>query len=219
MEKTEKTDIINNDELTEDLGELIKVRQEKLKSLIETGKNPYEITLFDKTHSSKDILTNAEALFDKPVKIAGRIMSKRVMGKASFAHVLDGDGQLQIYLKADVLADKYEDFKKYDIGDIVGVSGTVFTTHKGEISVAVTDIVLLSKSLLPLPEKWHGLKDNDLRYRQRYVDLIANPSVKETFVKRSKIISAVRSYLDSHGFLEVETPILATLAGGASARP
>jgi len=203
----------------EKLRELIQIRHDKLKNLTESGKNPYEITSFKKTHSANEILSNSVKFEGKKVRLAGRIMSKRIMGKASFSHILDGSGQIQIYLKADGLEESYEDYKKFDIGDIVGIAGKVFVTQKGEVSVAVSEIVLLSKSLLPLPEKWHGLKDNDLRYRQRYVDLIANPDVKDTFVKRTKIISAIRSFLDKRGFLEVETPILGTLAGGASARP
>lgn len=212
---------LNNEEVieTEDLHELIKVRRDKLADFIADGKNPYNITRFDRTKNSKEILENFEKLDGKKVKIAGRIMSKRIMGKASFAHIMDGEGQIQIYLKADEMGEAYDDWKKYDIGDIIGVEGKVFRTHKGETSVHVTAMTLLSKALLPLPEKWHGLKDNDLRYRQRYVDLIANPQVKETFVARSKIISAIRRYLDKKGFIEVETPILSTLAGGASARP
>jgi len=206
--------------LEEDYNEVVRVRREKLKELIEAGKNPFEHTRFDKTASSKDIIENSEAYLDKDVAIAGRVISRRMMGKASFAHILDGVGKIQIYLKIDNIgAEAYEEWKKYDIGDIVGVKGKVFITHKGEVSVSAESIVLLSKSLLPLPEKWHGLKDNDLRYRQRYVDLIANPSVKETFQKRSAIIKAIRDYLDSEGFLEVETPMLNTILGGANARP
>ncbi len=200
--------------------DLLRIRKEKLNSFIEAGKNPYEITKFDVKHTSKQILDGIDKFEGKKVVIAGRIISKRIMGKASFAHILDAKGQIQIYVKIDAVgASCYEDWKKYDIGDIVGVVGKVFVTHKGEISVAVEKITLLSKSLLPLPEKWHGLKDNDLRYRQRYVDLIANPSVKETFVKRSKIISAIRRHLEKKGFIEVETPILNTIPGGANARP
>lgn len=204
----------------EDLGELIRVRREKLKNFSEAGKNPYAITKFDVENYSADILANAENMVDKTVVIAGRLISKRIMGKASFAHLLDSKGQIQIYVKIDsVGAEAYDDWKKYDIGDIIGVKGKVFITHKGETSVACSEITLLSKSLLPLPEKWHGLKDNDLRYRQRYVDLIANPEVKETFVKRSKIITAVRNYMNGKDFVEVETPILNTVASGANARP
>ncbi len=214
----------NNDQI-EQLSEqeqqnLLKVRRDKLDAFIAAGKNPYEITKFNVKHTSEYILNNAQKLEGKKVVIAGRLVSKRIMGKASFGHVLDAKGQIQIYVKIDsVGAESYDDWKKYDIGDIIGISGKVFITHKGEVSVAADKITLLSKSLLPLPEKWHGLKDNDLRYRQRYVDLIANPVVKDTFVKRSKIISAIRKCLEKKGFIEVETPILNTIVGGANARP
>lgn len=213
--------LIQTDEMDEQTRQdLVKIRREKLNNLIEAGKDPYTITKFAVKHSSAYILENAEKLGGKKVVIAGRLISKRIMGKASFAHILDAKGQIQIYVKIDsVGAEAYDDWKKYDIGDIIGVTGKVFITHKGEISVAADKLVLLGKSLLPLPEKWHGLKDNDLRYRQRYVDLIANPAVKDTFVKRSKIISTIRSHLDKKGFIEVETPILNTIAGGANARP
>ncbi|KAI4453791.1 lysyl-trna synthetase [Holotrichia oblita] len=205
---------------TENLNELIRIRLEKLSNLIASGKDPFAITSYDKTHSSKDIINGFESLEGQTVQIAGRILSRRMMGKASFAHIMDFEGQLQIYLKIDELGeDAYEEWKKLDIGDIIGVSGKVFKTHKGEVSVNAKSVLLLAKSLLPLPEKWHGLKDNDLRYRQRYVDLIANPEVKQAFITRYKIIKAIRSYLDDNGFIEVETPILSTLAGGASARP
>ena len=200
--------------------DLLRVRRDKLDAFIAAGKNPYEITKFNVKHNSAYILSHVEKLVDKKVVIAGRLISKRIMGKASFAHILDAKGQIQIYVKIDAVgAECYDDWKKYDIGDIIGVTGKVFVTHKGETSVAAEKITLLSKSLLPLPEKWHGLKDNDLRYRQRYVDLIANPTVKETFVKRSKIISTIRKYLEKKDFVEVETPILNTIAGGANARP
>ncbi len=213
--------LIQTDEMDEQTRQdLVKIRREKLNNLIEAGKDPYTITKFAVKHSSAYILENAEKLDGKKVIIAGRLISKRIMGKASFAHILDAKGQIQIYVKIDsVGAEAYDDWKKYDIGDIIGVTGKVFITHKGEISVAADKLVLLGKSLLPLPEKWHGLKDNDLRYRQRYVDLIANPTVKDTFVKRSKIISTIRNHLDKKGFIEVETPILNTIAGGANARP
>jgi lysyl-tRNA synthetase class 2 len=203
----------------ENYSELVRVRREKLSLLCSTGKNPYEQTRFEKTHSSQDIISDFDQLEGQSVRIAGRLVAKRIMGKASFGHVLDGQGKIQIYLKVDTLGEAYEDWKKFDIGDILGIEGTVFKTHKGEVSVNVSLLTLLSKSLLPLPEKWHGLKDNDLRYRQRYVDLIANPEVKSTFVARSKIITAIRNFLNSEDFIEVETPILSTLAGGASARP
>ena len=204
----------------QDLGEQMRIRREKLTALQERGDDPFAKTKFVRDAYSQDIISNFEEYDTKTVTIAGRIMSKRVMGKASFAHILDSKGKIQIYVKVDNLGvDEYADFKKLDIGDIVGVKGFVFMTHKGEVSVTATEIVLLSKSLLPLPEKWHGLKDNDLRYRQRYVDLIVNPEVKEKFMVRAKIIRAIRELLDSKGFVEVETPILNTIVGGANARP
>lgn len=203
-----------------DINEIIKLRREKLLTMIEEGNNPFEIVKFDKDTSSKDVANNYEALEGKTVRVAGRIMSKRVMGKASFAHILDGDGVVQMYIRRDDIGvENYQAFKKYDIGDIVGVAGIVFTTQMGEKSIHVEEITLLSKSLLPLPEKYHGLKDTDLRYRQRYVDLIANPEVKQTFITRSRIITSIREFLDNLGFIEVETPILNTIAGGATARP
>ena len=204
-----------------DINEIIKVRREKLQNLCDEGKNPYEVVKYDKTHNSGEIVANHEKLESDGtvVRIAGRMVSRRIMGKASFAHILDIDGTIQAYLRIDELGESYDEFKKYDIGDIIGVEGTVFITHKGEVSVRASKVELLSKSLLPLPEKFHGLKDPDLRYRQRYIDLIANPEVKKTFVLRSKIISAIREYLDSRDFIEVETPILNTIAGGAAARP
>lgn len=208
-------------ELTEvEYNELLKVRRDKLKTLVELGKDPFSETSFPIAHRSEQIKSGIDKFEGKKVRIAGRIISKRIMGKASFAHILDSEGTIQIYVKIDNIGgEEYEEWKKYDIGDIVGVYGKVFITHKGEVSVAVDKLVLLSKSLLPLPEKWHGLKDNDLRYRQRYVDLIANPEVKKTFLSRSRIISALRRCLDRKGFVEVETPILNTIAGGATARP
>ena len=201
-------------------GEQVRIRREKLKNLVAEGKNPFARTKFERTADSNAITADFAAFEGKRVAIAGRVLSRRMMGKASFAHILDAKGQIQIYVKIDnVGADAYEEWKKADIGDIFGVEGTVFMTHKGEISVSAEKMVLLTKSLLPLPEKWHGLKDNDLRYRQRYVDLIANPSVKDAFVMRSRIIKAIRDLLDSKGFVEVETPVLNTIAGGANARP
>ena len=203
-----------------DLAEILQVRRDKLANLVANGKNPFEITRFDRTHTSAEILNNAESLTEKEVSIAGRIVSRRIMGKASFCHILDGEGRIQIYVKKDEVGEEsYLDFKNMDIGDIIGVKGFVFVTHTGEVSVRVNSLTLLAKSLRPLPEKFHGFKDTDMRYRQRYVDLIANPEVKRTFVIRSKIITAIRDYLDNLGFLEVETPILNTIAGGASARP
>lgn len=213
----------NNEEKLMDeaeYGEQVRIRREKLKNLVAEGKNPFARTKFERTADSAAITADFAAFEGKRVAIAGRVLSRRMMGKASFAHILDAKGQIQIYVKIDnVGGDAYEEWKKADIGDIFGVEGTVFMTHKGEISVSAEKMVLLTKSLLPLPEKWHGLKDNDLRYRQRYVDLIANPSVKDAFVMRSRIIKAIRDLLDSKGFVEVETPVLNTIAGGANARP
>ena len=208
-------------ELTaEEYAEVVKVRREKLAALNREGKNPYAVTKFVKTALAADILNGFERYDGKEATIAGRMIAKRLMGKASFAHISDASGAVQIYVKSDeVGAEAYETFKKYDIGDILGITGICFVTHKGEKSVKAARIELLSKSLLPLPEKWHGLKDMDLRYRQRYVDLIANPEVKQTFITRSKIIKAVREFLDAEGFIEVETPILNSIAGGATARP
>lgn len=211
------TNDVNN--IVEDQNELVAVRKEKLRVLIENGKNPFEQTKFERTATSTKIKDKFDFYNGKTVNICGRMMSKRIMGKASFAHILDVDGQIQMYLKGEEMGEAYEEFKKLDIGDIIGATGTVFLTQKGEISVHVTSYVLLSKSLLPLPEKWHGLQDSDLRYRQRCVDLIVNPDVKTVFVNRSKIIKAIRSILDSNDFIEVETPILNTIAGGATARP
>ena len=208
-----------SDEIQE-LSELLKVRRDKLKELQEKGENPFDITKYNVDSNSRDIAENFEKLNGKVVSIAGRIMSKRLMGKASFCHVQDKEGRVQLYVAKDNLGeDIYNEFKHYDIGDIIGISGEVFETHKGEKSVRVNSIALLSKSLLPLPEKYHGLKDTDLRYRQRYVDLIVNPEVKEVFVKRSKIIKSIRGLLDEKGFMEVDTPILNTIPGGAAARP
>ena len=196
------------------------VRREKLAALTAAGRNPFELTSFDVNAHSEAIKADFDAYEGKDVQIAGRIVGKRVMGKASFMHLLDRDGKLQVYVKRDdVGTDEYADFKKYDIGDIVGVVGFVFRTQTGEVSVHAKTIVLLSKSLLPLPEKFHGLKDQDLRYRQRYVDLIVNPEVKRNFVIRSQFIKFLRNYLDSMNYIEVETPVLNTIAGGAAARP
>ncbi|MGN0772015.1 MAG: lysine--tRNA ligase [Christensenellales bacterium] len=204
----------------ENLNDILKARREKLDNLIASGSNPFEIVKYDKDAYARDIKNQYDKYADKKVRIAGRLISKRVMGKASFGHILDGTGSIQIYVSRDSLGEEnYAQFKKYDIGDIVGVDGVVFTTKMGEISVHAENTTLLAKSLLPLPEKFHGLTNTDLRYRQRYVDLIANPEVKETFVMRSRIISAIRSFLDKEGFIEVDTPILNTIAGGASARP
>ncbi|MGE4283296.1 MAG: lysine--tRNA ligase [Clostridia bacterium] len=203
-----------------ELSEILKVRREKLKELQEAGQDPFKIVKFAKTHSAKEIINHFDTLEGTEVTAAGRLMSKRGMGKASFCDLQDREGTIQLYIRVnEVGEDTYNQVKRFDIGDIIGVKGEVFKTHKGEISIKVTDIVLLSKSLQPLPEKWHGLKDMDLRYRQRYVDLIVNPEVKDTFIKRSKIIKGIREFLDKRGYLEVDTPILNTIPGGAAAKP
>ena len=212
----------NNQNQIEELDEnhLIQVRKEKLKALIEAGKNPYEITEFNRSHVTTEIFENYEELEGKEVAIAGRIMGKRIMGKASFAHVQDPYGKIQLYVSVNDLGEEsYKAFKEDDIGDIIGVKGFVFKTKTGEISIHAKEVTLLSKSLRPLPEKFHGLKDTDLRYRQRYVDLIMNPEVKDTFIKRIQILKEIRTFLDNLGYLEVETPILNNISGGASARP
>ena len=203
-----------------DLNQLMKVRREKLARLQEEGKDPFTITKFNTTHNSKQIKDNYEQLEEKTVTIAGRIMAKRIMGKASFCHIQDGEGKIQSYVSINDLGEEsYKQFKEDDIGDIIGITGFVFKTKTGEISIHAKEVTLLSKSLRPLPEKFHGLKDMDLRYRQRYVDLIVNPEVKDTFLKRTAIIKEIRNILDEKGYMEVETPILNTIAGGASARP
>lgn len=210
----------NMEQNTENLSEVLRVRRDKLDNLRESGSDPFIITRFNKTHSSADVLGGFDELEGKHVSVAGRMISKRVMGKASFSHIQDFDGQIQLYVRKDVLGEEpYAVYKKYDVGDIVGVEGEVFKTNKGEISVKATKVTLLSKSLTPLPEKFHGLKDVDLRYRQRHVDLIVNPEVKQTFVARSLIVKYIREYLDNIGYFEVETPILMGTAGGAAARP
>ena len=204
----------------QDINQLLQIRREKLTNLQEAGKNPFVITKYDVTHHSTDIKENFEELEEKTVRIAGRLMSKRVMGKASFCNVQDLPGNIQVYVARDSIGEEsYADFKKYDVGDIVGIEGFVFKTKTGEISVHANAVTLLSKSLQILPEKFHGLTNTDIRYRQRYTDLIMNQEVKETFVKRSRIISAIRRYLEGEGFLEVETPMLVGNAGGAAARP
>ena len=203
-----------------DVSEQSRIRLEKLNRLVEEGRNPYEIVRYDRTHLSGEILSNYDALENQTVSIAGRMMSRRVMGKASFAHLLDRDGEIQIYVRRDdVGEDAYRDFKNYDLGDVIGVKGFVFKTKSGEISVHAQEIVLLTKALHPLPEKFHGLTNTDTRYRQRYLDLIVNPEVRDTFVKRSAILATIRSYLNAQGFMEVETPMLVANAGGAAARP
>ena len=210
----------NNQQKTQDVNQLIKVRHEKLADLQANNKNPFEITKYDVSHHSQEIKDNYDALEEKEVTIAGRMMFKRVMGKASFCNVQDLQGNIQSYVARDSIGeDAYKDFKKYDVGDILGIKGTVFTTKTGEISIHATEVTLLSKSLQILPEKFHGLTDTDTRYRQRYVDLIMNKDAKDTFIKRSQIISSIRRFLDGQGFMEVETPMLVSNAGGASARP
>lgn len=204
----------------QDINQLLKVRREKLADLQANGKNPFEIMKYDVTHHSEDIREQFQELEGKTVSVAGRMMSKRVMGKASFCHVQDLRGQIQSYVARDSLGEEaYKGFKKMDVGDIVGIKGEVFRTKTGEISIHAAEVTLLSKSLQVLPEKYHGLTNTDLRYRQRYTDLIMNPEVKDTFIKRSKIISSIRKYLDAQGFMEVETPMLVANAGGAAARP
>ena len=202
------------------LSEVLQVRRDKLKNLVEKGKDPFKISKFERTAFSVEIAENFEAFDGKEVKIAGRLMAKRGMGKASFLDILDKDGRIQSYVRKDAIGEEaFEDFSTFDIGDIVGIVGTVFKTKKEEISVRASEVTLLVKSLQVLPEKYHGLKDNDLRYRQRYVDLIVNPEVKKVFIKRNKIMKAVRRFLDDRDYLEVETPILNTIAGGATAKP
>lgn len=210
----------NNTPVEQDLNEIVRVRHEKLAALKESGNDPFLITKFDFDNDSANIKGNYEEFEGKTVKIAGRIVARRIMGKASFVGLSDNTGKIQLYVRRDdVGEDVYAAFKKWDIGDIVGVEGFVFKTQTEEISVHATSITLLSKSLLPLPEKFHGLKDNDLRYRQRYVDLIVNPEVKNNFVIRSKFIKFMRNYLDNMNYIEVETPVLNTIVGGAAARP
>lgn len=213
--ENELKDINENDE-----GDIIKIRREKLKKLISIGQNPYEKTKFNKNATAKDIKDNFENYENKDVCIAGRIISWRDMGKAAFMDIADGNEKIQIYIKIDDIGeDNFKNLSLWDIGDIIGVTGFVFKTRRGEVSIHSKNLTLLSKSLLPLPEKFHGLKDTDLRYRQRYVDLIMNPEVKDTFIKRSKIIKTIRKHLDSLGYIEVETPVLNPIAGGATARP
>ena len=204
----------------QNLSEQEGIRRDKLRALQEAGKDPYRITKYDVTHHSAEVISGFDALEGKEVSVAGRLMSKRIMGKASFCHVQDLQGMIQVYVARDAVGEEaYADFKKDDIGDLVGVTGTVFKTKTGEVSIHADSFTLLSKSLKPLPEKFHGLTNVDLRYRQRYVDLIMNPESKDTFIKRFRIISAIRRYLDGQGFLEVETPMLVANAGGAAARP
>ncbi len=204
----------------QDINQLLKVRHDKLAQLQQAGKDPFRITKFDVTHHSMDIKENYHALEGQAVTVAGRMMFKRVMGKASFCNIQDLKGNIQVYVARDSIGeDSYKDFKKYDVGDILGITGEVFKTKTGETSIHASSVMLLSKSLQILPEKFHGLTDTDTRYRQRYVDLIMNQDVKETFIKRSKVLSSIRKFLDGQGFMEVETPMLVSNAGGAAARP
>ncbi|OGO82418.1 MAG: lysine--tRNA ligase [Clostridiales bacterium GWC2_40_7] len=214
------TDNVDNAQELQDLNEILKIRRMKLQELQQNGKDPFKIIKYDVTNSTSEIIDSFENFEGKFVSLAGRLMSKRGMGKASFCDLQDRDGKIQLYVKIDGIGEEaYEEFKKFDIGDMIGVYGAVFRTHKGEISIKSEKITLLAKSLQPLPEKWHGLKDIDMRYRQRYVDLIVNPEVRKTFIARSRIIKAIRKFLDDRGYLEVDTPILNTILGGATARP
>ena len=211
-----------NEELEpeQDLSEQRMIRREKLAKLQEAGRNPFLVETWDVSHHSADIKDDYDAMEGKHVSMAGRIMAKRQMGKASFIDIQDKQGRIQIYVRQDAITpEEYEFFLTYDLGDIIGIEGEVFRTKHGEISVKCTKLVLLTKSLMPLPDKWHGLKDQDMRYRQRYVDLIVNPEVKNTFILRSRMIKEIKAYLEGRGFLEVDTPILTTIAGGANARP
>ena len=210
----------NNQPVEQDLNQILKARREKLAAFQEAGKDPFVITKYDVTHHSEEVKENYDALEGQSVTIAGRMMFKRVMGKASFCNIQDLQGNIQSYVARDSIGEEsYADFKKYDVGDLIGIKGEVFKTKTGEISIHASEVTLLSKSLQVLPEKYHGLTNTDMRYRQRYVDLIMNQDVKDTFIKRSKIISCIRRYLDGQGFLEVETPMLVSNAGGAAARP
>ena len=196
------------------------IRLDKLRALQEAGMCPYDITKYDRTHLSDQVIENYDALEGQEVSVAGRMMSRNIMGKASFMKLLDRNGLIQAYVRRDdVGEDLYKAFKDWDIGDVIGVKGKVFKTRTGEISIHADSVTLLTKSLHPLPEKFHGLKDTDIRYRQRYLDLIVNPEVRETFIKRSKILKEIRAFLDGHGYLEVDTPVLGTLGIGAAARP
>ena len=214
------SDIVEHNEEIADISEILKVRQQKLSELQASGADPFKVVKYEVTDRSSDIISNFETYEGKAVSLAGRLMSKRGMGKSSFCDIQDRDGRIQLYVRINEIGEaSYEEFKKLDLGDILGVTGEVFKTHMGEITVKVNHYTLLSKSLRPLPEKFHGLKDTDMRYRQRYLDLIVNPEVRRTFIIRSKIISAIRRYMDSRDFIEVDTPILNTIPGGAVARP
>lgn len=216
----EKENNLSQEAAQEDMSELIRIRREKLKELQDAGRDPFQVTYYDRDVLNSTIVEKFDDYEGKEVSIAGRLMSRRDMGKANFIDVHDKTGRMQVYVRInDVGEEAFAEFKKWDIGDIIGVKGTVFRTRRGEISVHATEVKLLSKSLLPLPEKWHGLKDTEMRYRQRYLDLIVNPEVRDTFVKRSKIISSMRSFLEKRGYIEVETPVLNTIQGGATARP
>ena len=220
MEQNDRNIPAQGEMTQEELSELLQIRRDKLKVLQAAGKDPFQQVTYDQDYYSLDILENYDSLEGKEVSLAGRMLSKRIMGKASFAHLLDYKGDMQIYVRReDVGEEAYAQFKAYDIGDILGVRGFVFKTRTGEVSIHVHSLTLLSKSLRPLPEKFHGLKDPELRYRQRFVDLIVNPSVRQTFIQRSRIIAEIRNRLNSQGFIEVETPVLNTTASGASARP
>ncbi len=216
----ENTQQEQHEQTAEELHELRRIRREKLQELQDAGNDPFARVRFDRTNYTTDITGDYDAFEGKKVALAGRMMSKRIMGKASFSDLSDRFGRIQLYVKRDVLGtDEYQAYKKLDIGDLIGVEGEVFRTQKGEISIMVGKLTLLSKNLIPLPEKWHGLRDVDMRYRQRYVDLIINPSVRDTFEKRSQIVREIRAFMDGRGFMEVETPCLNTIPGGATARP
>lgn len=220
MAEAQNVNAQNTNAQEQDLNQLLQIRREKLTVLQESGKDPFKITKYEVTHHSTDIKDNYAELEGKSVRIAGRMMSKRIMGKASFCNIQDLSGNIQCYVARDSIGEEpYADFKKYDVGDILGVEGEVFTTKTGEISIHASNVTLLSKSLQILPEKYHGLTNTDLRYRQRYTDLIMNAEVKDTFIKRSRIIQSIRRFLDGQGFMEVETPMLVANAGGAAARP
>ena len=218
MSENKNNEVEQNEEL--DVNHLMQIRRDKLKELQDAGKNPFEITKYDRTNTAGEIKAKYEEFEQKDVKVAGRIIAKRIMGKASFCTIQDCDEKIQSYVSINDLGEEsYKEFKTYDIGDIIGISGFVFKTRTEEISVHAKEVVLLSKSLRPLPEKFHGLKDTDLRYRQRYVDLIVNPEVKDTFILRSKILKEIRKFMDEYGYMEVETPMLTTVATGDAARP